>query len=76
MQAVLLSSPLPCWTRVCSQRVSHPSYSLDLALSDFRMFGNLNIKLRIQRFTPADTVKSEAEEWLWERDISFYFQGR
>ena len=76
MQAVLLSSRLPCCTRVCSQRVSHPSYSLDLALSDIHVFGNLNIKLRIQRFTPADTVKSETQKWLWERDLPFYFQGR
>ena len=61
MQAVLLTSPHTCWTRVCS-RVSRPSHGLDLAPSDFHLFGNLKIKLRIQRFTSADVVKSEAQK--------------
>jgi hypothetical protein len=70
---LLFTSSLSCWTRVGSQPASHPSYSLDLALSVFHMFGNLKIKLRGQRFTSADTVNSEAQKWLWERD--FYFLG-
>ena len=76
MQAVLLTSPLPCWTRVCSHPVPHPSYSHELTPSDFHMFGKLNIKLRIQRFTYDDTVKSEAQKWLCERNFSIYFQDQ
>jgi hypothetical protein len=25
---------------------------------------------------PSNTLKSEVEEWLWERGFSLYFQGR
>ena len=74
--AMLVISPPSCWTRVCLQPVAHPSDSLEVAPSDFHMFGNIKINLHVQRFTSDDTVKSEAQKWLWVPDFSFLFQGQ
>jgi len=50
----------------------HPPYSLDLALSDFHLFGPLKEFLGGQHFSTDDEVKQAVLGWFSHTDKSFY----
>jgi len=51
----------------------HPSYSLDLAPSDYHLFPNLKKHFHRQRFSTDDELKYATEEWLKGQSELFYF---
>ena len=57
------------------EEMRHPSYSPDLAPSDYHLFPNLKKHLRGQRFSTDDELKYATEEWLMGQSELFYFTG-
>ena len=55
--------------------LQHPPYSLDLALSDFRLFTSMEKHLHAKRFKSHDDVKHEVQTWLHGQDPTFYQKG-
>ncbi|XP_078671015.1 histone-lysine N-methyltransferase SETMAR-like [Branchiostoma floridae x Branchiostoma belcheri] len=53
----------------------HPSYSPDLAPSDFYLFPKLTSHLRGKRFDGDDAVINAVEAYLGPQDASFFHQG-
>ena len=53
----------------------HPSYSPDLAPSDFHLFGPLKEFTRGTKFESDDEVKSVVSEWLRHQSKDFYAEG-
>ncbi|CAK9800097.1 Mariner Mos1 transposase [Anthophora quadrimaculata] len=55
--------------------MSHPSYSSDLALSDYHSFRSLQNSLNGKTFTNDDDVKSHLVEFFADNDQKFYDCG-
>jgi histone-lysine N-methyltransferase SETMAR len=53
----------------------HPSYSPDLAPSDFHLFGPLKDAVRGARFEDDESVILAVRTWLRERERSWYREG-
>jgi histone-lysine N-methyltransferase SETMAR len=53
----------------------HHSYSPDLALSDFHLFGPLKDALRGARFEDDESVILAVRTWLREQESSWYREG-
>ena len=53
----------------------HPSYSPDLAPSDFYLFGPLKAFTRGTKFESDDEVKSVVSNWLRHQSKDFYAEG-
>ena len=53
----------------------HPSYSPDLAPSDFYLFPKLKENIRGQVFDRDDDVMSAVDTWLHDQDRVFYEHG-
>ena len=53
----------------------HPSYSPDLALSDFHLFGLLKDALRGTSFEDDESVIRAVRTWLREQETSWYREG-
>jgi len=53
----------------------HPSYSPDLALSDFHLFGLLKDALRGTSFEDDESVIRAVRTWLREQETSRYREG-
>lgn len=54
------------------ERLRHPPYSLDLALSNYHIFGPLKEMQHSGRFTSDDEVKEAVHTWLREQLKSFF----
>jgi len=55
--------------------VTHPPYSLDLALSDYHLFNKLKEFLGGQRFSNDEEVQDAVENWLREVERKVYDKG-
>ena len=55
--------------------LNHPSYSPDIAPSDYHLFSNLKIFLRGQTFSSADEVITTVEDYLSDLDSEFFCKG-
>ena len=55
--------------------LEHPAYSLDLAPSDYHLFGPLKEALRGRRFTSDEEVKETVHEWLAAQPKTFFSEG-
>jgi histone-lysine N-methyltransferase SETMAR len=55
--------------------LEYPPYSLDLAPSDFHVFGPLKIHLGGKRFTSDKEVETEVRKWLRQQSKDFYAAG-
>ena len=55
--------------------MGHPPYSLDLAPSDYHMFGALNVELRGRRLTSDQEVKGAEHVWLAAQPKTFFSEG-
>ena len=53
----------------------HPSYSPDLAPSDFHLFGPLEDALRGTRFEDDESVIRAVRTWLCEQETSWYMHA-
>ncbi len=53
----------------------HPVFSLDLAPSDYHLFGPLKDGLRGRHFKDDEEVKDAVRKWLYRRDKRFYRDG-
>ncbi|KFD64881.1 hypothetical protein M514_22909, partial [Trichuris suis] len=56
-------------------QIDHPSYSPDLAPSDYFLFGNLKQHLRGTVFSDDNEPKSAVQDYLNSRDKNFFFNG-
>jgi len=54
--------------------MKHPPYSLDLAPSDFHLFGSMKEHLRGQKFAD-DEVMEAVQSWLKATPRSFFLEG-
>ncbi|UYV76778.1 hypothetical protein LAZ67_14001999 [Cordylochernes scorpioides] len=54
---------------------THPSYSSDLAPSDFHLFPALKLHLGGKQFANDDEVQAEANHWLRKQDTAWYNSG-
>jgi len=54
--------------------LEQPTYSSDLAPSDFHRFPNMKKHLPAKRFKPHDDIKHEVQTWLCGQDPNFYRQ--
>jgi hypothetical protein len=52
--------------------MEYPAYSLDLAPSDFHLFGLLKEALRGRRFSGGDDVKVAVRQWL-RAQLKYFF---
>ena len=52
--------------------ISHPSYSPDLAPSNFHLFVPLKESLREQHFSSDGEVKTAVRKWLKTQPVEFY----
>ena len=52
--------------------LEHPTYSPDLAPSDFHLFGPLKNALRGRRFVADDEVKEAVHDWLRSQPQTFF----
>ena len=59
-----------CWTTI-----SNPSYSPDLASSDFQLFGTLKESLRRQHLSSDKEMKTAVRKWLKTQPVEFYDEG-
>ena len=50
----------------------YPPYSLDLAPSDFHLYGSLKEAHLGIHFKDEDTVKTSVRQWLRRQDLAFY----
>jgi len=55
--------------------LTNPSYSPDLAPSDFHLFGPLKDALRGTRFEDDESVIRAMRTWLHEQEMSWYREG-
>ena len=55
--------------------IDHPAYSLDLAPSDYFLFGDLKRHLRRTSFRDDSEVQSAVEEYFDGCDKSFFLKG-
>jgi transposase len=55
--------------------LSHPSYSPDLAPSDFHFFPHLKRDLMGTHFTSDDAVKQAVTSWIKQRTPEFFIYG-
>ena len=55
--------------------LSHPSYSPDLAPSDFHFFPHLKRDLKGTHFTSDDEVKQDVKSWIKQRTPEFFIDG-
>ena len=55
--------------------LNHPSYSPDIAPSDYHLFSNLKGSLRGQTFSSDDEVISNVEDYLNDLDSDFFCKG-
>ena len=55
--------------------IPHPSYSPDLAPSDFFLFPNLKKDIRGCHFRSDEEVVSAAEKWVNQKDPAFFSSG-
>ena len=62
-------------TECCFEALSHPSYSPDLAPSDFHIFPKLKTKLCGRNFGSSEGVIDAVNEGLGNQDEDFYFEG-
>ena len=53
----------------------HPTYSPDLALSDFFLFPEMKRNLKGRRFKDQTEIRRVSEDWLLAQSPHFYFQG-
>ena len=58
---------------LCFQCLDHPSYSLDLALSDYHLFSGLKKQLKGHHFSSDVEVIAATETWL-DRQPSDFFE--
>ena len=57
------------------EQINHPSYSLDLASSDYYLFRNLKSNLRGARFRDDDELMAATEAWFADQtDRELLFQ--
>ena len=56
-------------------QLDHPTYSSDLAPSDYFLFHNLKSHLRGVRYPDDEALKEAAKEWLEGQTEEFYFSG-
>ncbi|UYV63572.1 hypothetical protein LAZ67_2004768 [Cordylochernes scorpioides] len=54
---------------------THPTYSPDLAPSDFHLFPALKLHLGGEHFANDDEVQAEANHWLRRQDTAWYNSG-
>jgi transposase len=52
--------------------LSHPSYSPDLAPSDYHLFGPLKDAIRGKRFEDDEEVNTKVKRWLRQRPAEWY----
>jgi len=57
------------------QRLDHPPYSLDLALSDYHLFPGLKKQMKCGHFSSDAEVIAAAETWLDRPSIFFLLSG-
>ena len=57
------------------QLLEHPSYSPDLAPSDFFLFPEMKRQLKGRRFEDRNEICAVTEEWLLAQPPHFYFEG-
>jgi len=55
--------------------VQHPSYSPDIASSDFHLSRSLQNHLDLQRFNSPDEIKKVLNEFFEEKQQRFYERG-
>jgi hypothetical protein len=53
----------------------HPSYSPDLALSDFHLFPKMKKRLRGHHFHSNEDVENEVKKCLRAQDAFFFYEG-
>jgi len=57
-------------------QIDHPTYSPDLAPSDYYLFQNLKSHLHAVRYPDNESLKALVEAWLEGQREKFYFKGR
>jgi histone-lysine N-methyltransferase SETMAR len=58
------------------EAMEHPAYSLDLAPSDFHLFGPLKAALRGRQFScDDDDVRAAVHQWLCANQKHFFSDG-
>ena len=55
--------------------ILHPTYSLDLAPSDYFLFPNLKKDIRGRHFQSNIEVVAAVEEWVRDKDHGFFSSG-
>ena len=55
--------------------IPHPTYSLDLAPSDYFLFPNLKKDIRGHHFRSNEEVVAAVEEWVKDKDPGFFSSG-
>ena len=55
--------------------VDHPSYSPDLASSDFFLFPKLKENIRGKIFTSDDDVMTSVKDWFKDQSSNFFLNG-
>ena len=70
---MILSSVWPCLN--VTNRLPHPPYSPDLALSDYWLFADLKKMLAGKKFRTNEEVIAETEAYFEAKDKSFYKSG-
>ena len=55
--------------------IPHPTYSLDLAPSDYFLFPNLKKDIRGRHFQSNEEVMAAVEEWVRDKDPGFFSSG-
>ena len=55
--------------------IPHPTYSLDLAPSDYFLFPNLKKDIRGSHFRSNEDVVAAVEEWVRDNDPGFFRSG-
>ena len=53
----------------------HPSYSPDLAPSDFYLFPKLNEFMKGRKFADDDDATCTANDWLEDQEQEFFYNG-
>ena len=56
-------------------QLNHPTYSLDLTLSDYYLSRNLKYCLRGTRFADDESLIAVVEAWFYGQEREFFFQG-
>jgi histone-lysine N-methyltransferase SETMAR len=53
----------------------HPSYSTDLAPSDYHLFTKMKVWLSTQRFHTKEELVDRVKEWLYNLSAPFFDEG-